>query len=37
MAGDDGNNTFTIAHTVNTITETPKADTNLDGIGQFTV
>lgn len=37
MAGDDTNNTFTIAHEVNTITETPIADTNLDGIGHFTV
>ena len=37
FAGDDTNNTLTIAHTVNTITTTAKTDTALDGVGNFTV
>lgn len=39
LAGDNTSNskTLAIAHKVNTITETAKDDTNLDGVGNFTV
>ena len=39
LAGDNtsNNKVLTIAHKVNSITETAKSDTNLDGVGSFTV
>lgn len=37
MAGNNTGDVFTIAHEVHSITSTTKDDTNLDGIGEFTV
>lgn len=37
VAGDEDNDTLTIAHEVHTITKTDISDSDLDGVGEFTV